>query len=240
MIRALFERAGAVVLPWWAKWAALAVLMIAAWGVGRLQEARRGADAMAEYVGKQAERTVTIIKREVQVVTQTEIKYRDRVRTIYQQGEQLESRIPDLVTPDVDRRLPLPAGFVRVLDAAWTGDPVGPASDSDGEPAGVPPSVVAANEADNATSCRAWREQALGWREFYAGQQGAVNGRAGAWHQPGPGLLERPEPDLARGPVAARGGPVDLVTAAQVPAPPVHGDDRDVPLRVGVPINAEE
>jgi hypothetical protein len=111
-------------------------------------------------------------------------KYVDRIQTIYQQGAQVEDRIPEVLTPDVDRKLPLPAGFVRVLDAAWTGDPVGPAVDSDGEPASVPPSVVAANEAANATSCRAWREQALGWREFYAGQQLAVNGRAGDWYHP--------------------------------------------------------
>ena len=69
----------------------------------------------------------------------------------------------------------------RVLDAAWSGDPAGPASDSDREPADVPLDAIAAAEVGNATSCRAWREQALGWREFYAGQQVAINGKAGAW-----------------------------------------------------------
>lgn len=72
---------------------------------------------------------------------------------------------------------------MRVLDAAWSGDPVGPASDSGREPAGVPLAAIAAIEAGNATSCRAWREQALGWRNFYAGQQVAINGKAGAWSE---------------------------------------------------------
>jgi hypothetical protein len=177
----LLERAGAVVLPWWAKWAALAVLVFASYGMGRLQEARRGADAMVDYVTKQATQTVIITKRQVQVVTTVETKYRDRIQKIYAQGEQIENRIPEVLTPDVDRRLPLSAGFVRILDAGWSGDAVGPAIDSDRGPASIPPSVVAANETDNATSCRAWREQALGWREFYARQQVAINGKAGAW-----------------------------------------------------------
>lgn len=177
----LVQGAGAVVLPWWAKYLALAMLVCAAYGMGRLQEARRGAAAMTEYVAKQAGQTVTIVKREVQVVTRVETRYRDRIHKIYVQGEQIENRIPEIVTPDVDRRLPLPAGFVRILDAAWTGEPVGPATGADAEPASVPASLVAANEAGNATSCRAWREQALGWRVFYAGQQVAINGRAGDW-----------------------------------------------------------
>lgn len=178
---ALFQRLQGVVLPGWSKLAAIAALLAAAYGMGRLQEARRGADAMVDYVGKQAERTVVVVKKQVQVVTKVETQYRDRIQKIYVQGEQIENRIPQVLTPDVDRRLPLPAGFVRILDAAWTGASPGPAADSDGEPASVPPSVVAANEVDNATSCHAWREQALGWRGFYAGQQVAINGKAGAW-----------------------------------------------------------
>ena len=181
MIAHLIARTGQVILPWWAKWAALAVLVLAAYGMGRLQEARRGADAMVDYVAKQASATVVIVKRQVEVVAKIETQYRDRVQVIYKEGKQIENRIPDILTPDVDRRLPLPAGFVRILDAAWSGNAVRPADDSDGEPSAVPPSVVAANEADNATSCKVWRAQSLGWREFYAGQQVAINGKPGDW-----------------------------------------------------------
>jgi hypothetical protein len=189
---AFLTRLQGVVLPAWCKVFAIGALAASAYGVGRLQEARRGADAMVDYVGKQATQTVRIAKAQDQVVTKVEIQYRDRIQIIYKEGKQIEERIPELVTPDVDRRLPLPAGFVRILDAAWTDQPVGSATDSDGEPAAVPPSVVAANEADNATSCRAWRAQALGWREFYAGQQVAINGKAGAWAE-GAEALESPK-----------------------------------------------
>ncbi|MFC5551748.1 hypothetical protein [Massilia aerilata] len=186
---AVLARLQGVVLPGWSKVFAIAALAAAAYGVGRLQEARRGVDAMVDYVGKQATQTVRIAKAQAQVVTKVEIQYRDRIQIIYKEGKQIEESIPEIVTPDVDRRLPLPAGFVRILDAGWTGQLVGSATDSDGEPADVPASVVAANEVDNATSCRAWRKQVFGWRQFYAGQQVAINGKAGVWAERA-GVLE--------------------------------------------------
>jgi hypothetical protein len=133
-MKALFQRLQGVVLPGWSKVVAIAALAASAYGAGRLQEARRGADAMVDYVGKQATRTVRIAKAQVQVVTKVEIQYRDRVQIIYKEGKQIEERIPELVTPDVDRRLPLPAGFVRILDAAWTGEPVGPSAGESSTP----------------------------------------------------------------------------------------------------------
>lgn len=178
---AIIERLQGAVVPAWGRWLAIAVLAGATYGVGRLQEARRGVDAMNTYIIHQATQTARIAKAQAHVVTVTETKWRDRIQVVYREGQHIEEHLPQYVTPAVDRRLPLPAGFVRVLDAAWTGDIVGPASDADEEPSVVPPSVVAANEVDNATSCRVWREQALGWRAFYAGQQVAINGKAGAW-----------------------------------------------------------
>lgn len=170
-----------VVLPPAAKWAALAALLAAVYAFGRLQEARRGVDAMFDSQLKQAAQTVHIAKRQAKVVTVTETKYRDRIKTVYVQGATIERSIPDYVQPVDSGRFAVNAGFVRVLDAAWAGNPVGPAVDSDRESAGVPLDEVASVEVHNATSCRAWREQAIGWREFYARQQVAINGTAGAW-----------------------------------------------------------
>lgn len=171
----------AVILPAYVKWIAAGALLAASYGVGRLQEARRGADAMTEYLAKQASQTVRIAQQQAKVVTVTETKYRDRIQTVYLQGEKIESSIPTYVQPVDTGRFAVNTGFIRLLDAAWAGDVVGPAVDSDREPAGVPLDEVASAQVDNATSCRAWREQALGWREFYARQQVAINGKAGAW-----------------------------------------------------------
>jgi hypothetical protein len=170
-----------VVLPPWAKWAAAAALLATVYGVGRLHEARRGADAMADYLAKQAGQAVRIVERQAKVVTVTETKYRDRIKTVYVQGATIENSIPDYVQPADIGRFAVNAGFVRVLDAAWAGQAVGSAADSDREPADVPLDQVAGAQVHNATSCRAWREQAIGWREFYARQQVAINGKAGEW-----------------------------------------------------------
>jgi hypothetical protein len=171
----------AIVLPWWAKWLALVVLLAAVYGAGRLHEARRAQDVHAAYVAKQAAQSVVIVKKQVRVVVQTEIEYRERIRKIYVQGEQIEKIIPQFVTPADVGRFGVNAGFVRVVDAAWSGESVGPTSDPDREPAGIPLDDVAAAQAGNATSCRAWREKVYGWREFYARQQVAINGKAGEW-----------------------------------------------------------
>jgi hypothetical protein len=178
---AAIGRLSGLVLPWWARWAALAGLCVATYGTGRLQEARRGADAMLAYVGKQAAQTARIGQLQAKVVTVVETKYRDRIQHVYEEGKQIEVEIPKYITLADDQLFAVNAGFVRVVDAAWSGDPAGPAADSDRGPAGVPLDRIAEVEAGNATSCRAWREQALGWRAFYAGQQVAVNGRAGDW-----------------------------------------------------------
>ncbi|NML62287.1 hypothetical protein HHL21_14615 [Massilia sp. RP-1-19] len=180
-MRPLIARAAGIVVPNWTKWAAVAALMVAVYGAGRLHEARRGADAMADYIGKQATQTAGIVKKQIEVQTSVQTKYVDRIQKIYVQGATIETNIPIYIQPADADRFGVNAGFVRVLDAAWSGEPVGPATDSDREPAELSLDAVAAAEVGNATSCRAWRDQALGWRDFYAGQQVAVNGRAGEW-----------------------------------------------------------
>jgi hypothetical protein len=83
------------------------------------------------------------------------------------------------VTPGDDTSFGVNAGFVRIYNAAWSGDDPGPASDFDREPAGISLSEIAEADAHNATSCRAWREQALSWREFYANLK-AITDAAGS------------------------------------------------------------
>lgn len=174
-------RAAGFAIPAWAPWAAAALAVALSYGAGRLHEARIGAAALVKYQQAQVAQTVRIIEKQVEVKTVVETKYVDRIKKIYVQGETIEKHIPTYITPADTARFGVNAGFVRVIDAAWSGEPVGPASGADREPATIPLDEVAAVEAGNATSCRIWREQALGWREFYAKQQVAINGKAGAW-----------------------------------------------------------
>ncbi|NML62278.1 hypothetical protein HHL21_14570 [Massilia sp. RP-1-19] len=182
----LMGRIASVAVPRWAMWAAVGVLAVSGYGTGRLHEARRGADAHAQYVAGQAEQVVVIVKKQTEVVTVVETKYRDRIHTIHTEGVAIESIIPDLITPADIERFAVNVGFVRLLDAGWDGSVAGPASDSDREPAGISLDEVAAVQVGNATSCRIWREQVYGWREFYAKQQVAVNGEAGEWYVAAP------------------------------------------------------
>jgi len=73
-----------------------------------------------------------------------------------------------------EERCSVSAGFVRVHDAAWSGEPAGAAANSDRDSSGVSLADVAEVSAENARICRTWREQALGWREFYRGLQKAT------------------------------------------------------------------
>ncbi|MTW11444.1 hypothetical protein GM658_12635 [Pseudoduganella eburnea] len=166
MMGALNRLRGAIV-PAWVKWLAIAVLCGATYAIGRLQEARHGAEVMTGYITAQATRTVRIAQAQSKVVVQTEIKYRDRIKTVYLKGETIEKQVPILVTPSDDDAFGVNAGFVRAYNAAWSGDDPGPAAESDREPAGIPLSEIAEADVYNATACRAWREQALGWRDYY-------------------------------------------------------------------------
>ena len=181
---ALMGRLSGIVLPARAKWVALGVLVLAAYTTGRVHEARRAVDVLAAYVGKQAAQTVRIIERQAKTDVIIQTKYVDRIQKIYVQGAAIETNIPTYIQPFDNDRFAVNAGFMRVVDAAWTGDAVGPASDTDRESAGVPLDDVAHVQVVNATSCLAWREQALGWREYYARKQIDINGVAGAWYQP--------------------------------------------------------
>lgn len=188
ILTSIAARAAGVVIPAWAPWAAGALLVAAAvgsaYGLGRVHEARIGADALAAYKGAEAVQAVKIVERQAEVKIVVQTKYVDRIQKIYVQGATIETNIPTYIQPADVERFAVNAGFVRVVDAAWTGESVGPASDLDREPAGIPLDEVAATQIGNATACRAWREQALGWREFYAGQQVAINGKAGEWWSP--------------------------------------------------------
>ncbi|WP_211441836.1 hypothetical protein [Collimonas humicola] len=109
------------------------------------------------------------------IAAKTEIIYRDRIQKIYIKGDEIEKQVPIYITEVDSSRFAVNAGFVRLYDAAWSGESAGPAAESDREPAGISLAEVAAVEAGNATSCRAWREIAVGLREYYAHLQVITN-----------------------------------------------------------------
>jgi hypothetical protein len=155
------------IMPPWVRW----TVLILAFGFTAMTFQMRGeriaGQRHIDYVTKQATQTVRIARAQSKVVVQAEIEYRDRIKKIYVKGDVIERKVPVYVTNADNDRCTISAGFVRVYDAAWSGEPTGPAADSDRGPAGVSLADVAETDVHNATSCRAWREQALGWRAFY-------------------------------------------------------------------------
>lgn len=171
----MIDRIKSYVLPLWARLLMYSLMAAVVFCLGDMQGERRAGQAHIDYVTKQAARTVAVGRAQTKVVIQTEIKYRDRIQKIYLKGEVIEKQVPIYVTQADDAVFGVNAGFVRAYNAAWSGDDAGPAGDADREPAGIPLSTVAEVDAHNATSCRAWREQALGLREFYEQVKAATN-----------------------------------------------------------------
>ncbi|MBJ7446868.1 MAG: hypothetical protein JHC81_04975 [Brevundimonas sp.] len=96
-----------------------------------------------------------------------------QTRTVYRT---ITERIPVYVPPEIDRAYPVPYGFVRLHDAAAVGaapalpDGTGQPDDA---PSGVALSAVAGTVIDNYGQCYAWRDQLIGWQDWYRQQQAA-------------------------------------------------------------------
>lgn len=154
-------------LPLWARCAFFALSSLVFFAFGVTYGERRAGQKHIDYVQAQAAKSIAIAKRQQEIVVKTEVKMRDRVNVIYKQGEEIEKLVPIYITGLDDQRFSVSNGWVRLYDAAFAGESPGPATEFDHEPAGIPISAISEVTTHNATSCRQWREQALGWREFY-------------------------------------------------------------------------
>lgn len=87
-------------------------------------------------------------------------EYVDRVQVIEKTGRTIIKEVPVYVSEAADRACPVPAGFVRLHDAAAANvPPSGSAGPADERAAPVALSAVAATVAGNYTECHANAEQ---------------------------------------------------------------------------------
>ncbi len=99
------------------------------------------------------------------VITVTE--YVDRVQTVYVAGKTITKEIPVYVTAQADAACTIPAGFVRIHDAAAANlAPEPAAGNPDAPAAGIALSAVAETVADNYTTCHAIRAQVIGLQDY--------------------------------------------------------------------------
>lgn len=164
------------IMPLWGRLVVFAAVAGMMFLLGQLHGERVAGDYHNEYVGKQAAQSVKIIKAQAKIVTETQTIYKDRFINVYKQGKKNEEDASVFVTASDSAACVINAGFVRNYNAAWAGNDAGPPADTDREPSGLSLTEVAETTAHNATSCTAWREQALGLREFYLKIQATING----------------------------------------------------------------
>lgn len=162
-------------IPNWAKWMVIVVLMACSAAFGWVQGADHEGSKHDDYVLRQAKQTIAIGKAQTKVVIETETKYVDRIKNIYIQGETIEKQVPVYITAADNAACTINTGFMRVHDAAWTGDAPGSAAESDRSAGGVSLAQVAETTTANATICRAWREKAIGLQDFYEKLKIATN-----------------------------------------------------------------
>ncbi len=91
----------------------------------------------------------------------------------------LIEKVPVYVSPEVDRRYPLPVGLVRLHDAAARGEAEipGPAGEPDDAPSDVTPSALAQTLIGNYGDYYACREQVRGWIAWSEQQKQVWNTR---------------------------------------------------------------
>jgi len=155
--------------------ALIVVALLAAIGFGAAYQQSRIDSAKAETVkvkldlrGMTGQRDTALqerdaARRNVRVITH----YVDRVQGVRATGATIAKEIPDNVTQKADAACTIPAGFVRIHDAAATGAAADTtAGDPDAPAPGVTLSAVAATVADNYTTCHAIREQVIGLQDY--------------------------------------------------------------------------
>lgn len=163
------------VIPTWVRWVVLAMAGTALFFMGQIRGERIAGQDHIDYVNARAAQGIKIVRAQAEVVIKTETVYRDRIQKIYVQGDVIEKEVPVYVTQADSDRCTVNTGFVRSQNAAWTGEPVGGAADSDREDSGISLTEVAETDAFNAKACLAWREHVIGWRDFYARMKAATN-----------------------------------------------------------------
>lgn len=135
-------------------------------------EAARAA-AAAKAVARREVRAQTITDQAAGALTKTRVEIQYRTRTLIQE-------VPIYVTPQADRDCTVPVGFVRLHDAAASGDPPGlpgPAGGPVDAASGVALSAVAETVVANYGAAFDWRAEALTWRAWYAAQKAAWDRR---------------------------------------------------------------
>ncbi|WP_447936952.1 hypothetical protein [Thermomonas fusca] len=148
---------------------AAAALVLGAWQIKHRIASAEARAAAAETRANRLQAELQQAQMSERVVT----VYVDRVRTVRERGATITREIPIHVTAKADAACPVPAGFVRVHDAAAQGVPLDPAAgDPDAPVPGLALSGVADAVAGNYTTCHETAAQLSALQAWVRGLQG--------------------------------------------------------------------
>jgi len=111
--------------------------------------------AAAENQARNLADALTTRKDSERIVTQ----YVDRVQIVREKGQTIVRKVPLYVPASADAACIVPAGFVRLHDAAATSAMPDAPGAADAQASGVALSTVASTVTDNYTTCHATAEQ---------------------------------------------------------------------------------
>jgi hypothetical protein len=154
----------------WIGVALLAVVLIYQGGVSAGVDRERAANA--KLVAAATERAVKVSKASAAISAAARDRHATDLIRINDLTAKLQQKVPIYVTPEADRRCVIPAGYVRLRDAAGAGvDPVPPGpGGSLGADSGLVLSDLARNDVTNAAAFNTAIAEVKAWRGWYATQ----------------------------------------------------------------------
>lgn len=164
-----------LIIPPWVKFVVLAVVALAAYAWGRIDGSAMQERKHLAYVAQQANKTVAVVKAQDKVAHQSEGEVRERIKSVKEKGDVIIKKVPVYVQAADNEQCRINNGFVRAHRASTIGDAIGSPAESDREASGIDLATVAEVDAENNRNHRACREQVIGWQQFYAGIQEAMN-----------------------------------------------------------------
>lgn len=159
---------------------AIAACAVGLYWLGHTSGAARVQERWDAAVAKQAAVDAQASAASAAVTTVEVVKYVDRVRLVRERADTVVKEIPSYVSPAADAACTVPAGFVRVHDAAARAEDAGPAGGDDDAATGIALSAVTETVAGNYGTCNLIREQLIGlqgWIEAQCTAQGGCDGR---------------------------------------------------------------
>lgn len=161
-------------IPWNKVSAVLGIALLVTLGAFRFTYVLQHAElvkvrADVQVAQAKAEKAAAELKTAQGIVTvKTVTEYVDRVQIVREKGETIVKEVKVYVTPEADAACVVPVGFVRVHDAAASGEPAVPAGDPDAPAEGIALSTVAETIAENYTIAHENAEQLTALQKWAA------------------------------------------------------------------------